>query len=462
MEVDLSVSLGDDTMTALYEASLNGSLSTLNTPSTLNFRRSSLSSFIGTSLHKAALLGQIEFCEVVLDIKPCLATEVDSEGRCPLHLASLEGHTEVVKALLVTNSDVCLIRDKDGNLPIHLAASRGHIRVIEELIITKPESIGMLTIHGSVLHLCVMYNHFEAFNFLLQLVRGSQQQVLNFKDKEGNTVLHLAVRLRQIKTLKYLLSLQEIRTAANTLNMTGQTALDMLDLSQRDFISLVIEQILIETGAQRSTNIATPQQPTYSPNMANEVESHEQSRWKRWENFWAKYLQYQGNWIEETRGTLMVVATVIATMTFQSALNPPGGVWQENTQSGGNKCTTYGICEAGTAVVGYAWSEDYIRFMAFNTISFYASLSVVLVLINGFPLKNKVIMWILTIVMTIAVTFMLLTYMWALGLVTPHHIYTRLYKLAYICVGAWGIILIVIGLIQIAQLVFWIKNRRKT
>ncbi|OIW11238.1 hypothetical protein TanjilG_28329 [Lupinus angustifolius] len=405
----------------------------------------------------AALLGQLEFCEVVLDIKPSLAIEVDSEGRCPLHLASFEGHIKVVKSLLFTNSDVCFIRDKDGNLPIHLAVSRGHIGVIEELIIAKPESIGMITNDGSVLHLCVMYNHFEALNLLLQLVRGSQQQVLNFKDKEGNTVLHLAVRLRHIKTIKHLLSLPEIRKAANTLNKAGHTVLDMLDLSQRDFISLIIEQILIEVGAQRSTNIAI----TYSQNMANEVESHRQSRWKRLENFWSKYLQYQGNWIEETRGTLMVVATVIATMTFQSALNPPGGVWQENTQSGGNKCTTYGICEAGTAVVGYVWSEDYIRFMAFNTISFYASLSVVLVLINGFPLKNKVIMWILTIVMTIAVTFMFLTYMWALGLVTPHHIYSRLYKLAYICVGAWGIILIVIGLIQTAQLVFWIKNRRK-
>ncbi|XP_019444407.1 PREDICTED: ankyrin repeat-containing protein At5g02620-like [Lupinus angustifolius] len=444
-------------MTPLYETSLNDSLGTLNTPNPLNLRRSSFSSFIGTSLHKAALLGQLEFCEVVLDIKPSLAIEVDSEGRCPLHLASFEGHIKVVKSLLFTNSDVCFIRDKDGNLPIHLAVSRGHIGVIEELIIAKPESIGMITNDGSVLHLCVMYNHFEALNLLLQLVRGSQQQVLNFKDKEGNTVLHLAVRLRHIKTIKHLLSLPEIRKAANTLNKAGHTVLDMLDLSQRDFISLIIEQILIEVGAQRSTNIAI----TYSQNMANEVESHRQSRWKRLENFWSKYLQYQGNWIEETRGTLMVVATVIATMTFQSALNPPGGVWQENTQSGGNKCTTYGICEAGTAVVGYVWSEDYIRFMAFNTISFYASLSVVLVLINGFPLKNKVIMWILTIVMTIAVTFMFLTYMWALGLVTPHHIYSRLYKLAYICVGAWGIILIVIGLIQTAQLVFWIKNRRK-
>lgn len=266
-----------------------------------------------------------------------------------------------------------------------------------------------------------------------------------------------------LQILEYLLSLPEMRTSANALNRTGHTALDVLDRSPRDFVSLIIEHILIEAGVQRSTNIATTQQPTYSSNIASEVESRKLTRWKRWENFWARYLQYQGNWVEETRGTLMVVATVIATMTFQSTLNPPGGVWQENTQSGGYKCTTYGnICEAGTAVVGYGWSEDYVNFMTFNTISFFASLCVVLVLISGFPLKNKVIMWIMTIAMTIAVTFMLLTYMWALGLVTPHHIYSKLYRLSYILVGAWGIILVAIGLIQTARLVFWIKKRRTT
>lgn len=180
---------------------------------------------------------------------------------------------------------------------------------------------------------------------------------------------------------------------------------------------------------------------------------------------WSKYLQqHQGNWIEETPGTLMVVATVIGTMTFQSALNPPGGVWQENTHAGGYTCTAYGICKAGTAIVGYDWSEDYVKFMSFNTVSFFASLCVVLVLICGFPIKNKVIMWILTIAnaMIVAVTFMLLTYMWALGLVTPGHMYYDAYRLlGYILGTAWGVILVVVALTQIARFVFWIEIKKR-
>ena len=49
-----------------------------------------------------------------------------------------------------------------------------------------------------------------------------------------------------------------------------------------------------------------------------------------------------------------MVATVIATITFQSAISPPGGVWQENTLTGDRNCSDYTICEAGTAVLAYS------------------------------------------------------------------------------------------------------------
>ncbi|MED6109982.1 hypothetical protein PIB30_038696 [Stylosanthes scabra] len=428
------------------------------------------SPFGETPLHTAAVLGDLQLCEILLSKEPSLATQVDSEqGHSPLHLASAEGHTKVVKALLMANSDTCLIQDKHGNLPLHLAASRGQIGAIEELIRFKPCSVWEMVDDGSVLHLCVRFNHLEAFKFIVESVHGAKH-LLYAIDKDGNTLLHLAVSLRQIKMIRYLLLLPEIRTAAKAMNRKGLTALEVLDHCPRDFISFTIEQILVEFGIQRLRDIAIliipqHQQEEASPQLSStthqeQEESHEElsSEWRKWENFYNKYLQYQGNWIEETRGTLMVVATVIATMTFQSTLSPPGGVWQENTRNGGNSCKSYGVCEAGTAVVGYAWSEDYLRFMFFNTISFFASLCVVLILITGFPLKNKVVVWVLTIDMTIAVTFMLLTYMWALGLVAPDHIYYRFYKLGYVLGGSWCLILLAIALIQIARLIFWINK----
>ena len=61
-----------------------------------------------------------------------------------------------------------------------------------------------------------------------------------------------------------------------------------------------------------------------------ESETPKQSRWSKW----LEYLRYQGDWLEETRGSLMVVATVITTITFQPALSPPGGFWQNDIDNG--------------------------------------------------------------------------------------------------------------------------------
>jgi len=95
----------------------------------------------------------------------------------------------------------------------------------------------------------------------------------------------------------------------------------------------------------------------------------------------------------------MVAATVIATMTFQSIISPPGSVWQKDIKHGNHAiaCTTYDFCEAGTAVVGYVWSPDFMKFIFFNSASFFASVCVVLVLISGFQLGNKVMMGILAV-----------------------------------------------------------------
>ena len=165
MEVEVTPTLENDTITTLYEASLNGSVSTLNTliqRNPLILHRVSLSPFSETPLHIVSLLGHLEFCEVLLKRKPSLESEVDSEGRFPLHLACAEGNTEVVKALLHTNSDVCLALDKDDMLPLHLAVMRGLIGVIKELTRARPDSIQQKIIDdGSVLHLCVTYDHLE-------------------------------------------------------------------------------------------------------------------------------------------------------------------------------------------------------------------------------------------------------------------------------------------------------------
>ncbi|RDX80590.1 Ankyrin repeat-containing protein BDA1, partial [Mucuna pruriens] len=471
MEVNVTPTLEDDPIRTLYEASLNGCVSTLNAliqRNPLILSRVSLSPFSETPLHIASLLGHLEFCEVLLKRKPGLASEADSEGRFPLHLACAEGHIEVVKALLLTNPDVCLAADKDDMLPLHLAVMRGRVGAIQELTRARPDSIHQILDHGSVLHLCVRYNHFEALKFLVQSPTTNQHFLLA-KDKEGNTFLHLAVSLKQIKvsnieeknlkstvTIKYLLTLPEMRIVASALNEAGLTALEVLKRCGRDFISLKIEDMLIEAGVEKGSE---QQEESSSPSIRSEAEaaSHESKRRSLWETL---QVQYRSNWIEEKRGSLMVVATVIGTMTFQSAISPPGGVWQEDTLTGGLKCSTYDICKAGTAVLAYDKPHGFLKFLSQNTRSFFCSLLVVVLLISGLRLDNKPMMWIFTIALFYALISMGNTYISAQRLLIPDHIVHKVHRITFPFSIVWVIVPALVLLFHMLHLaIFWVKKK---
>lgn len=121
---------------------------------------------------------------------------------------------------------------------------------------------------------------------------------------------------------------------------------------------------------------------------------------------------------------MMVVATVISTMTFQTAITPPGGIWDESktNQSNPLDCSPEDGCQAGTAVLALAYKISYRLFMVANLVCFIASLSVILLLISGLPLKNKISMWVFRIAMFVTLTFLAFTFVIASYMVTPRRI----------------------------------------
>ncbi|XP_059455107.1 ankyrin repeat-containing protein BDA1-like [Corylus avellana] len=425
--MDRILHVEEENMIALYQASLNGCVNTLNTliqrdPLILN--KVSLTSFSETPLHITALLGHLEFSRVLVSKKPKLAEEVDSLRRTPLHLASAECHTETVKALLQANGNVCLAIDQDERIPLHLAAMRGRTEIIKELIIARQESIRVRLNGDSVLHLCVRYNHLHALKLLVE--SSNCDEFLNSKDHDDNSILHLAVMLKQTKAIKYLLSVPQIKREVNATNRIGYTALDVLEVCPRDFKCFEIQNILKEAGVRRSTDLNSFLPPTPSGIGVDEAQPlqsghRSRSRFKRWWEyvplFLVKHLKRQGNWVEETRGTLMLVATVIATMTFQAGISPPGGVWQEKHK-------------VGTSVLAYFDPDDFQVFLSFNTISFIASVCVLFLVISGFPLTSKFVIWFLTYSMSVSIASLVLAYKQALSLVTPNEV-TYLHVLHY-------------------------------
>ncbi|KAG7986901.1 hypothetical protein I3843_03G107000 [Carya illinoinensis] len=201
------------------------------------------------------------------------------------------------------------------------------------------------------------------------------------------------------------------------------TALDVSETCHRDFKYLKIQDILKAAGVRRSNDLSSPLLPASHDEEAQSAQPiiEEQpalSRFRKWWRYfylcrWVKHLRRHDNWIDETRGTLMLVATVTATVTFQAGINPPGGVWQDSK----NDTVT-----AGTSIFQSQDSDHklpYQYFLYSNTISFVAAISVLLVLISGFPLRNKFSIRLLTLTMFIAISAMTLTYFYALFLLNP-------------------------------------------
>ena len=177
---------------------------------------------------------------------------------------------------------------------------------------------------------------------------------------------------------------------------------------------------------------------------------------------WLNYLKYKGDWLEETRGSLMVVATVITTITYQPAFSPPGGVWSQNMRNAaeGIGCNEKNVCTAGTLLLAYNFQATYLAFIVCNTIAFTSSLSVTFLLISGFPFKNDVFMALLAFCMCTTLTFLGVTYVLAFAMLIPGTLYFKLlWTVIFIPIGVLLFLIVVVVLTHTVRFLYWLAKK---
>lgn len=186
----------------LSEAALQGDATALQlilTQDPLILDRIIVSCLSETPLHTAAALGHLPFVNLLLSRTPALAAELDSQGCSPLHLAAAKGHADVVRELLSAAADSGFVRNADGRNPLHVAAAKGRAAVLAEMVRFNPELIQALTDRDETgLHLCVKWNRTDAVRVLGEEM-SRNGDVLNWKDCEGNTALHIAITHKHLQ-----------------------------------------------------------------------------------------------------------------------------------------------------------------------------------------------------------------------------------------------------------------------
>ncbi|GKU91867.1 hypothetical protein SLEP1_g5681 [Rubroshorea leprosula] len=152
-----------------------------------------------------------EFALEMMNLKPSFARKLNPSGLSPIHLAVQNNQTFVVRELLKVDKDLARVKGKGGQTPLHFAADQEALDLLVEFLEACPECITDVNIHGqTALQVAVKNGRYEAAKFLASWIYRSthkdsaawERAVLNGKDQEGNTVLHIAALNNDPQLLK--------------------------------------------------------------------------------------------------------------------------------------------------------------------------------------------------------------------------------------------------------------------
>lgn len=168
----------------------------------------------------------------------------------------------------------------------------------------------------------------------------------------------------------------------NAVNKSGLTALDMLLIFPSEAGDREIYELLQNAGARRANDILLS-------SSSFEYDTNQQTMDHRCESESVYDLEYfkfkKGrDSPSDARGTLLVMAVLMATATFQVGINPPSGIWQDADPAGNGTTPKH---KAGSSILGSYSAVAYLLFVIFNSVGLSAALYMLTVLTSNLPMQ---------------------------------------------------------------------------
>ncbi|XVF82864.1 hypothetical protein PTKIN_Ptkin16aG0084700 [Pterospermum kingtungense] len=279
--------------------------------------------FIDTPLHIAAARGHSDFAMAVMYLKPSFGQKLNQDVYCPIHLALQNGHIETVLRLLEADKHLVRVKGREGYTAFHYAAQRDNLDLLTRFLKDCPECIDDVTIRKeSALHIAAQNERFGSLELLVRWLQRahiygkmSRTHLLNCKDRDGNTVLHIAASKSQPQMMKLLL---ECKADTKAINMGYLTALDIIENQEPNHNRDICLNILRCGGGLKASSI-----PTVEP-----LYKSLRSKITLLEKMGMGLVGPITNMSVESINAFLVGLTLIITAIFSSVLSPPGGVWQ--------------------------------------------------------------------------------------------------------------------------------------
>uniref|UniRef100_A0A2N9FFF3 PGG domain-containing protein n=1 Tax=Fagus sylvatica TaxID=28930 RepID=A0A2N9FFF3_FAGSY len=288
--------------------------------------------FVDTPLHIAASAGHISFAMEMMRLKPSFARKPNPDGFSSIHLALQNEEINMVHRLLQVNQDVVHVKGKKGITPLHYAVETDNLDLLATFLSVCPDAIEDVTNQNeTTLHIALKYDKLDAFKLLVgwlgqnstKNARIWERTTLNWKDEEGNTVLHIAV-------VKLLLASRD-DIDINVKNSDGKTAWDILQ-EQTQVNNKEIKVMLRRGRALPASSL---------PTVTSYATYLRRPKFIFLEKLRKNYFRERTRRLDDNRNALLVVAILLITVTYQGVLSPPEGFWQDDYKKPAKNPTDY-------------------------------------------------------------------------------------------------------------------------
>ncbi|KAG2560985.1 hypothetical protein PVAP13_8KG114600 [Panicum virgatum] len=257
-------------------------------------------------LHAALRNGNSAIAKKIVQTRQSLAREEQkSHHNTPMHQAVLWNKIDVLRVLLEHDRSLGYVVTSDKGVPLlNCAAYRGHAGVARELLKHCPDAPYSKWNGWTCLHQAVWREKTEFVEFVLGLPH--LRKLVNMRDSDGDTALHLAVLKWNPKMVAALLLYQDIDVTVENNEAADATYRLSVDTKAKTLNWNEVSMLMLKADPQNETSI-------YNLHKDAKDEVTEVSK---------KDIK---SLTETYTGNTSLVAILIATITFAAAFTLPGG-----------------------------------------------------------------------------------------------------------------------------------------